>query len=150
MATYYPINEAAARRAKEMMSFSDYQEGSATAGYRRMVDEATEIAERQKARVDPMYHAKIDDLLDQYARRLAANINRDNEIGTRCPSVMIAGASNFPVRKKEKQVAAWDKNREDYQQVAAILDKSRASAPAASAPTTPWPWRSCARSGTTW
>ena len=28
---YYPINEGAARRAKEMNSFSDYKEGSATA-----------------------------------------------------------------------------------------------------------------------
>ena len=30
---YYPINEGAARRAKEMNSFSDYKEGSATAEY---------------------------------------------------------------------------------------------------------------------
>ena len=29
---YYPINEGAARRAKEMNSFSDYKEGSATGG----------------------------------------------------------------------------------------------------------------------
>lgn len=121
MATYYPIREDLARRSKEMMSFSDYKEGSATAEYRRMVDEAAEIAEKQKARVDPMYHDKIDALLDKYARRLADNINRDNEIGTRCPSVMIAGPANFPTRKKEKQVAAWDKNREDYQAVQAIL-----------------------------
>ena len=35
---YYPINEGAARRAKEMNSFSDYKEGSATAEYRAMVD----------------------------------------------------------------------------------------------------------------
>ena len=31
---YYPINEGAARRAKEMNSFSDYKEGSATAEWR--------------------------------------------------------------------------------------------------------------------
>ena len=30
---YYPINEGAARRAKEMNSFSDYKEGSATAEF---------------------------------------------------------------------------------------------------------------------
>ena len=35
---YYPINEGAARRAKEMNSFSDYKEGSATAEYRVIVD----------------------------------------------------------------------------------------------------------------
>ena len=61
---YYPINEGAARRAKEMNSFSDYKEGSATAEYRAMVDKAAAIAEKQKSRVDPMYHEKIDHLLD--------------------------------------------------------------------------------------
>ena len=46
---------------------------------------------------------------DKYARKLAEVINRDNEITARVPSVMIAGASNFPVRKKEKQIAALSK-----------------------------------------
>ena len=41
---YYPINEGAARRAKEMNSFSDYKEGSATAEYRAMVDAFTAYA----------------------------------------------------------------------------------------------------------
>ena len=59
MPKYYPINEEAAKRAKDMNSFSDYQPGSDTAGYRAMVDEAYAAAERQKARVDPMYHDKI-------------------------------------------------------------------------------------------
>ena len=67
-----------------------------------MVDEAVEIAERQKKRVDPMHHEKIDRLLDTYCRKLAANMNHHNEIMARVPSVMIAGPSNFPVRKKEK------------------------------------------------
>ena len=35
---YYSINEGAARRAKEMNSFSDYKPGSATAEYRHYVD----------------------------------------------------------------------------------------------------------------
>ena len=75
MPKYYPINEEAAKRAKDMNSFSDYQPGSATAGYRAMVDEAYAAAERQKARVDPMYHDKIDALVDRYARKLAENLN---------------------------------------------------------------------------
>ena len=66
--TYYPINENAARRAKEAISFSDYKPGSATAEYRHYVDEAAEIAARQKKRVDPSFHEKIDGLLDAYAR----------------------------------------------------------------------------------
>lgn len=40
MPKYYPINEEAAKRAKDMNSFSDYQPGSTTASYRAMVDEA--------------------------------------------------------------------------------------------------------------
>ena len=81
MPKYYPINEEAAKRAKDMNSFSDYQPGSATAGYRAMVDEAYAAAERQKARVDPMYHDKIDALVDRYARKLAENLNKCNVIG---------------------------------------------------------------------
>ena len=36
--SYYTINEAAAKRAKDMNSFSDYKQGSATAEYRHYVD----------------------------------------------------------------------------------------------------------------
>ena len=97
---YYPINEEAAKRAKDMNSFSDYQPGSATAGYRAMVDEAYAAAERQKARVDPMYHDKIDALVDRYARKLAENLNERNVIDARVPSILISGGGNFPVAKK--------------------------------------------------
>ena len=38
-AMYYPINENTARLSHQMMSMSDYKEGSATAGYRAAVDE---------------------------------------------------------------------------------------------------------------
>lgn len=123
--TYYTINESMARRAKEMMSYSDYKEGSATADYRAQVDRAVEIAERQKRRVDPMYHEKIDHLLDLYARKLAENLNKHYEIMTRCPSVLVAGPSNFPIRKKEKQNAADDKNHREYQEIHGILEKIR-------------------------
>lgn len=91
MPKYYPINEEAAKRAKDMNSFSDYQPGSATAGYRAMVDEAYAAAERQKARVDPMYHDKIDALVDRYARKLAENLNERNVIDARVPSILISG-----------------------------------------------------------
>ena len=40
MPKYYEISEAAAKRAKDVNSYSDYAPGSATAGYRAMVDEA--------------------------------------------------------------------------------------------------------------
>ena len=41
-----------------------------------MVDKAAAIAEKQKSRVAPMYHEKIDHLLDTYARKLAENMNQ--------------------------------------------------------------------------
>lgn len=103
MPKYYPINEEAAKRAKDMNSFSDYQPGSATTSYRAMVDEAYAAAERQKARVDPMYHDKIDALVDRYARKLAENLNERNVIDARMPSILISGGGNFPVTKKHKQ-----------------------------------------------
>lgn len=121
--TYYPINEDAARRAKNMNSFSDYKEGSATASYRKAVDEAAALAERQKARVDPMYHEKIDRLLDLYARKLAENMNAGFSIDARCPSILISGGSNFPVRKKEKQNAARDRNMAEWRRIQGLLDK---------------------------
>lgn len=126
MPKFYEINETAARRAKDMNSFSDYAPGSATAGYQSMVNEAYALAERQKQRVDPMYHEKIDALVDRYARKLADNINEGNAIDARVPSVMIAGPANFPVRKKEKQNAARDRNMGEYMEIKGLLNKIKA------------------------
>ena len=105
-----------------MNSFSDYKEGSATAEYRAMVDKAAAIAEQQKSRVDPMYHEKIDHLLDTYARKLAENMNQGFAIDARVPSVLIAGPSNFPVGKKEKQNRARDSNMEEWRHIQGLLD----------------------------
>ena len=124
---YYSINEGAARRAKEMNSFSDYKPGSATAEYRHYVDKAFALAQEQKKRVDPMYHEKIDSLLDTYARKLAANMNHGYEIDARVPSILIAGGSNFPVRQKEKQNAARDSNYREWQDIQGLLDKIRST-----------------------
>lgn len=121
--TYYSINEETARRAKEMMSFNDYIPGTATATYKSAVDRFAARVEAAKATVEPEYHAKMDAMFDKFCRRLADYYNKDNEIATRCPSVMIAGASNFPVQKKEKQNAAWDANRKNYQSIIKYLDK---------------------------
>ena len=124
---YYSINEGAARRAKEMNSLSDYQPGSATAKYRHYVDKAFALAQEQKKRVDPMYHEKIDSLLDTYARKLAVNMNHGYEIDARVPSILIAGGSNFPVRQKEKQNAARDSNMQEWQYIQGLLDKIRST-----------------------
>ena len=124
---YYTINEGAARRANDANSFYDYKPGSATAEYRSMVDKAVEIGERQKKRVDPMYHEKIDSLVDTYARKLVENMNSSFSIEARVPSILIAGGSNFPVRKKEKQNAARDRNMEEWNDIQGLLDKIRST-----------------------
>ena len=123
--SYHTINEEAARRANDMNSFRDYKAGSATAEYRRMVDAATELAERQKQRVDPMYHEKIDRLLEIYCRKLAENMNASYSIEACCPSILISGGGNFPVRKKERQNAARDRNLEEWNYIQGLLDKIR-------------------------
>ena len=124
---YYTINEGAARRANDVNSYYDYKPGSATAEYRQMVDKAVEIGERQKKRVDPMYHEKIDSLVDTYARKLAENMNSSFSIEARVPSILITGGSNFPVRKKEKQNAARDRNMEEWNDIQGLLDKIRST-----------------------
>lgn len=122
---YYPINEELARRANDMNSYFDYKEGSATAEYKRSVDAAAKIAEEQKRKVDPIHHERIDRLLDTYARRLADNINKRNAIAARVPSILVAGGSNFPVRKKEKQNRADEAAMEEWREIQGLLNKIR-------------------------
>lgn len=125
MPKYYMIDEVAAKRANDMNSFRDYVPGSATEAYRAEVDEAYALAAEQKNRVDPIYHDKIDLLVDSFASRLAKNLNEHYSIESRVPSVMISGASNFPVAKKAKQNEARDRNYEERKKVEGLLDKIR-------------------------
>lgn len=116
---YYEINETQARQAKGMWSFSDYVDGSETADYQKMVDAAYALCEDvpEERREKALYYA------DMYAKKLAENTNKRFRIELMCPSVMICGPANFPVRKKEKQNAASDKNRTEYEQIQGYLSK---------------------------
>lgn len=117
------INESTARLAKQMRSFDDYKEGSATASYNAQCAEAAAILEKVKAKcATDEQRERAEYLYNRYCSILADAINRDNEIGTRCPSVLICGPANFPVRKKEKQVAAWGKNMENFRRADHYLD----------------------------
>lgn len=117
------INESTARLAKQMRSFDDYKEGSATASYNAQCAEAAAILEKVKAKcATDEQRERAEYLYNRYCSVLAEAINRDNEIGTRCPSVLICGAGNFPTRKKKKQIAAWDKNMENWRKADHYLD----------------------------
>ena len=121
---YYEINEAAARRAKEMISFDDYRDGSATETYQREVEQIYQLAEKVADRRQDAAE-KAEKLADQYAKLLADYYNTNFRIDQMCPSVMIAGPAKFPMRKKEKQNQAWDRNQEKYKMCKAIEDKIR-------------------------
>ena len=120
---YYPIDEDLARRAHDMMSMRDYPSNRATEEYRAAVDKAAALVERQKARVSPFYHGKLDALLDRYARFLAQWTNDYNRNGASCPSILVSGGSNFPVRKKIKQNAREDVLMQRYREIEGILHK---------------------------
>lgn len=122
----YEINEDMARLAHEMRSDREYVPGSATAEYQRQVDEARRIAEEVKAQCKTTAQRNlVDGMLDKYERTLAFYINRDNEIGTWCPSILIAGGSNFPAKKKERQNDAWRANLANYDKAVELLDNIR-------------------------
>lgn len=124
---YFSVSEEAARAAKNANSWSDYVPGSVTAEYRRSVDEAAYIAYTQKKRVDPMYHDRIDYLLTLYSSKLAQNYDSDNRNRASVPSVMISGAGNFPVRKKEKQNARADKIMAEYEDIQGLVSKIKST-----------------------
>lgn len=112
----YSIDESAARRAQEANSFRDYAEGSATTHYLYLVDTFNHgVEDLLKRNQKQSYPATAEQLelveyyADKYSRKLAEATNRENSIRASCPSVMISGAGNFPVRKKQKQNAAQEK-----------------------------------------
>lgn len=120
----YPIDEEAAKRAQAMWSFRDYVPGTKTKEYQRLVDEAYQLADDVAGRYpDRAESAYI--LADKYAKKLADNFNKDSHINLRCPSVLIAGPANFPVRKKEQQVRALEKNNQEYNDIQKYLDRIR-------------------------
>ena len=119
---YYEIDEVSAKRSHEMMSFSDFQEGSVKEEYKQMCDRCYDIADKiEEERPDKAEYASI--LAKRYAARLSDYFNRDAQIGCMCPSVLIAGPSNFPVKKKERQIAAWEKNQDLFRTTEAIKEK---------------------------
>lgn len=123
--TYYPINENDAKTAHNMMSFRDYEPGSKTAEYKGYVDQAYDLADKI-AEAKPDCAERAYGLADRYARKMAEYFNKDFRIGCMCPSVMISGAGNFPVRKKEKQNQAGEKNYQFFKEIQEIIKKIEA------------------------
>lgn len=119
---YYSINESLAKTAHDMMSMRDYEKGSKTKEYRSYVDKAYDLADKIVAE-RPFQAERLYSMAERYSRRMAEYFNRDSKIGCMCPSILISGGGNFPVKKKERQVQAWDTNHQFYQETQKILSK---------------------------
>ena len=119
---YYPINEDIARTAHEMMSFRDYPEGSQTREYRSYVNGMYELADKAVGE-RPEEAEKIYGIAERYSRKMADNLNARSRIGAMCPSVMVSGPARFPVAKKRKQNAAWDRNIKEFEEIQKLKDR---------------------------
>lgn len=116
---YYEINEELAKQTKSMYSFRDYIDGTETTNYQHEVDRAVSLVHK----VPGMRKEKANYYLDLFARKLAQNTNDLNSVELRCPSVMIAGAGNFNIKKKEKQNIARDRLFKERERIYAYLEK---------------------------
>ena len=119
---YFPINEKMAGHARSMWSFSDYKPGSTTEEYKSYVNEAYDLADEVAAK-DEKAGVRAYAVAERYSKRMAEYFNRDISINLMCPSVMICGPANFPVKKKNRQIAAFDSNREFFNETQKLLDK---------------------------
>ena len=123
MATkYYQINEAMAKSANDVNSMSAYREGSATDNYRDYVDRVYEIVE-QIAQERPRLLDRAKDMADRYSRKLAEYYNALYRNEASCPSVLISGRANFPVKKKNKQNSRRETLLEQWQELEAYAGK---------------------------
>ena len=119
---YFPINAKMAGHARYMWSFSEYKPGSTTEEYKSYVNEAYDLADEVAAK-DEKAGVRAYAVAERYSKRMAEYFNRDISINLMCPSVMICGPANFPVKKKNRQIAAFDSNREFFNETQKLLDK---------------------------
>lgn len=119
---YYSINESQARVAHNMMSMSEYRENSVTEEYRSYVNKAYDLVDKAVEEL-PLQSERLYSMAERYSRKMAEYFNRESSIGCMCPSILVSGGENFPVKKKEKQNQAWDRNHQFWQETQKILDK---------------------------
>lgn len=124
MAKYYEIDEKMARAAHEANSMRDYRPNQKTDEYRLMVDGAAATAAEQIA-LRPEFADEINDILDRYSRKLAGWFNEMSRVDAMCPSILVSGGSNFPVKKKEKQNARRDAMWKKWEEIKWMLHRMK-------------------------
>lgn len=104
---FYTISEDMARAANDANSMSDYKQGSATEEYRKRVESVYAVVEKIKQK-RPNLAEKAERMAGRYSKKLAEYYNSYYRNEASCPSVLISGAGNFPVKKKNKQNSRRD------------------------------------------
>lgn len=119
---YFPINEKLAKDSLGMWSFSEYKLNSATESYQAEVNKAYNIVDKI-AEIKPNRLDEALQVAEKYSRSYVIWIDKKHSIDMQCPSVMICGGANFPVKKKEKQNAATDKHYKDLEYINGYMTK---------------------------
>lgn len=113
MITRYEINERMAHVANDINSFSTYKEGTATADYEavilRLEDTLKRIQEKRPANYDKAVY-----MAERFSKKYAEYLNAYYRNEAACPSVLVCGAGNFPVKKKQKQNSRRDTLLQEY------------------------------------
>lgn len=122
MSKYYHLNEEQARTAWNMNHMGNFR--SDTPDYQAEVDEAYNLADEASGR-DPERKDEAYSIADRYAKNLAEWYNKKYRIDSMCPSILISGSGNFPIRKKQKQNQAWDNLYKELKKVEALKDRIR-------------------------
>ena len=99
---YYEINEQMAYAANMINSFREYKKDSATETYKYYCNKVYDVLDKIREK-KPTLTERTEGMVDYYCRKLAEYYNDYYRNEASCPSIMISGGSNFPVRKKEKQ-----------------------------------------------
>lgn len=113
MITRHAINEQTARIANDINSFRTYQEGTATAGYEAYIKELETVLEAIKEKKPALYDKAVYKA-ERFSKKYADYLNAYYRNEAACPSIMICGAGNFPVRKKERQNSRRDTLMQEY------------------------------------
>lgn len=110
---YYEISETMAKVANDVNSMRSYSAGSATQEYKHYVDLVYDYVERI-AEVKPNLLEKAERMAARYSRKLAEYYNAYYRNEASCPSILISGGGNFPVRKKNRQNSRRDSLMQEW------------------------------------
>lgn len=119
---YFKINEDRAKIAHSFVHMDTYKPNSKTHLYESYVDEVYNLVEKIKE-VKPENYGTACVLAERYSRKMAEYFNKDIDITLRCPSMFIVGASNFPVKKKEKQLRSYEINNLKFKNLEKLYNR---------------------------